>query len=201
MIATAIYFILRHAAFILSKIFFHLEVYGNKNIPKNGGFILASNHVSFLDPIILSAACFRRLSFMAKEELFKNKLFAWLIRNAGAFPLVRNHGDSGAIKEGIKRLKKGNVLLLFPEGSRSKDGAIKKPLSGVGFLAQKANVPIIPAYVFGTNRAWPKGAKFIRPCKIKVYFGKPIFSERGQAYDETSAYVMQQIKDLHATKT
>ena len=199
--ATIVYFILRYLALILSKIFFQLEIYGKKNIPKKGGFILASNHVSFLDPIILAAACFRRLNFMTKEELFKNRFFAWLIRNAGAFPLVRNYGDSRAIKEGIRRLRKGNALLLFPEGTRSQDGSIKKPLSGVGFLAQKAHIPIIPTYVFGTNHAWSKGAKLVRSTKVKVYFGKPIFSQGEQTYDEIAAYVMQQIKHLHATNT
>lgn len=196
-----VYFFLRSLAVILSKIIFRIEVYGKENLPKKGGFILASNHASFLDPIVLGVASFRKLNYMARKSLFKNKFFGWVLTKLGVFPLIRNSADFGAIKEGIRRLQAGRALVLFPEGTRSEDGLIRKPLSGVGFLAQKAHVPIVPTYVFGTNRALPRGARFIRPAKVKVYFGRPIFTEGRQSYEETAIFVMQQIKHLHATKT
>ena len=165
---------------LIFKIVFRIKVYGKKNIPKVGGFILASNHVSYLDPITLGVACPRKLNFMARHDLFCNPLFSWFITILGAFPLKRDSYDSSALKEAIRRLKNGNALVLFPEGSRSINGISNEPQPGIGFLVVKACVPVIPAFIRGTELVLPKGSKFIRLKTICVYFGKP----RTFLYDE-----------------
>jgi 1-acyl-sn-glycerol-3-phosphate acyltransferase len=146
-------------------------VKGGKNIPKRGGFILACNHVSYLDPVIFGISCPRPLNYMARESLFENRLFGWLLARVNVFPIRRYSADIGAIKEALRRLKIGGGLLLFPEGTRSSDGRIGEGLEGVGFLARKSNSPVIPAFIKGTAEAMPKGAKFVKPARLTVVFG------------------------------
>ena len=165
-----LYVILRSLTVILSKLFFRLQAFGRKNVPSEGGFILASNHVSYLDPPVLGAACPRILFFMAKEGLFKIPLFGCLIANLNTFPVKTHSGDLRAIRRAIEELKAGRALAVFPEGGRTPNGRLGKPLPGIGLLAVKAAVAIVPAFIKGSNTALPLNAKFIRPKKIKVYF-------------------------------
>jgi len=191
-----LYKILKLISIFLFKILFRLKVIGKENIPKKGGFILASNHVSYLDPVTLGVACPRRLNFMAKEELFPNKLVSWFLSSLGAFPVKRESADLSAIKEAIRRLREEEVLVLFPEGSRRFDGDKTEPYSGVGFLVSKVNVPVIPAFIRGTDKALPKKAKFIRLKPISVHFGKQIYFEKGGSYFEITNQIMDKIKKL-----
>jgi len=180
----------------LLKIFFRLEIKGRENLPKGKGFILVSNHVSNLDPIVLGAACHLNLHFMAKQELFRNYYFGWLLHMVNVFPLKRKGPDLRAIRMAIKMVSAGDGLLIFPEGTRSKDGKLGPGHEGVGFLVDKLNVPVIPAFVKGTIKAMPKGSAFIRPTKISVQFGKQIPLERRVAYSDVADKVMQAIKQL-----
>ncbi|MEW6101093.1 MAG: lysophospholipid acyltransferase family protein [Candidatus Omnitrophota bacterium] len=192
-----IYAISRFAAWCLLKAFFSFKVYGRENLPKRGSFILASNHVSYADPIALGVACFRKCNFMAKSDLFKNKLFAWYLGSLNVFPVKRGSADYGALKEALRRLKGKDALILFPEGSRQDAETLsKEPEPGVGFLADKAGVAVIPAFIKGTQEALPKGLRFPRPCSISVRFGKKINIERGLSYEGISQIIMQQIKNL-----
>ena len=191
-----VYVILRALSALILKAFFWIEVHGKKNIPKIGGFILASNHVSFLDPIALAVACPRKLNFMARHDLFFNPLFSKLLFSVAVFPVKRDSADLSALKEGMRRVNEGSGLLLFPEGSRSTNGTISSPQAGIGFLATKLNVPVIPAFVKGTEKALPKGAKFIIPKKLFVYFGKQIHIEGGASYQDIAQLIMENIKYL-----
>jgi 1-acyl-sn-glycerol-3-phosphate acyltransferase len=191
-----LYRILRPLAILLCKIFFRFQSKGRENIPKRGGFILASNHLSYLDPVALGVACPRKLNFMAKEELFVNPFFSWFVSTLGAFPVKRDSADLSALKEAIRRLNKGMVLVLFPEGSRRFDGVSSEPQSGIGFLAVKLNVPVIPAFIKGTEVALPKGAKFIKPAEISVQFGKQILIERRMPYQDIARLIMEKIRHL-----
>lgn len=158
---------------------------------------MAGNHTSYLDPVVLGVACPRRLDFMAKEELFRNPLFSGLLSRVGAFPVKRNSADLSALKEAMRRLKQGNGLALFPEGSRRFDGLSSEPHAGIGFLTAKLNVPVIPAFIRGTDLALPKGAKFIRrPVRICVYFGKEICIEKNSAYQDIAKSIMTNIRQL-----
>lgn len=170
-----LYRIFRAILFLLCKIFFRLEVRGREFIPKKGGFVLASNHASFLDPILLGTACNRILNFAAKDALFKNRLFAALILRVGAFPIRRWSADIAAIRESVRRLQNNFGLVVFPEGSRNKTGEMQNISSGFVLIANKAGVPIVPAWITGSASALGKGMKIIRPAKIKVVFGKPVY--------------------------
>ncbi len=181
---------------ILFKIFFRLEIKGRECLPKGKGFILVSNHISYLDPIVLGVGCTQKLHFMAKEELFRNSCFSWLLHKVNAFPLRRKGADLAAIRTAIKRVNAGGALLIFPEGTRSRDGKLGPGQEGVGFLVDKLNVPVIPAFIKGTDKAMPKGSGFIRPAKISVRFGKQIPLERRVAYSDVAVKVMQAIKQL-----
>ena len=120
-----LYFIIRNLAKCLYKLLFRLQVSGQAHIPKQGGFILASNHASYLDPPALAAACPRIVSFLAKEGLFRNVFFGRFISSLNAFPIKTHSADFGALRLAIKELKAGKVLTIFPEGGRSLDGNLK----------------------------------------------------------------------------
>jgi len=171
-------------------------VRGRKYIPKKGGFILAANHVSYLDPVAVGVACPRRLNFMARHDLFCNHWFSWFMSAVGAFPIKRDSADLSALKEAMRRVRSGEPLVLFPEGSRRFNGTSTEPQPGIGFLAARLNVPVIPALIKGTDKALPKGAKFIFPAKVSVYFGKQILIERGMSYQDVAQTIMKNINSL-----
>jgi 1-acyl-sn-glycerol-3-phosphate acyltransferase len=191
------YRISRFILLIVAKIFFRIEVKGREFIPKKGGFILVSNHFSYLDPGAVGVACPRSLSFMAKHTLFDYPMLAAWLKAVNVIPVRRGAADLLAIKRAIKNAKSGNGLALFPEGGRrTKEDAFINPEPGVGFLADKLNVPVIPAYVSGTEVALPKGSRALRFEQIKVRFGKEIHIERGKPYHEIAAMIMANIKKL-----
>lgn len=134
----------------LVEIFFlHIRykatVLNSENIPNlKGGFIVACNHQKYDDPPILAGTFKGRFSFMAKSELFKNKIFAWIIKKCGAFPVVRGAKDSAALDRAVEDLKKNKIFIIFPEGTRSKDGVIARAKSGVAVIAGMANAPVLP---------------------------------------------------------
>jgi 1-acyl-sn-glycerol-3-phosphate acyltransferase len=193
-----LYIILRLFFLAILKSLFRLQVYGRENIPKEGGFILASNHTSLLDPVILGVASQRRLNFMAKEELFHVPLLSWVISRVGAFPVKRQGADLSAVREALCRLKSAEGLVLFPGGSRSTKEVSYTSQPGVAFLALKGNIGIVPAFIKGAEDILPKGARFIRPGRLSVYFGRQIFIERRQAhnYQEIADYIMGRINSL-----
>lgn len=197
-----VYIILRNLSLSLFKLFFRISNVGAENIPKKGGFILASNHASFLDPIALGVTSSRVLNFMARDSLFKNKFFAWLLTKVNTFPLKRNSADLGALKEAVNRLKQAEGLVLFPGGTRTPDGSADKFYEGVGFLSVKAEVPIVPAFIKGSSEALPKGAHCIRLKKISVFFGKKIepteFSDVAgkEIYKKITERVFHELKEL-----
>ncbi len=191
-----LYFILRSLCVLIFKTVFRFEARGQEYIPKQGGFILAGNHVSYLDPIALGVGCPRKLNFMARHDLFSNHWFSWLMSNVGAFPVKRDSADLSALKEAMRRVRSGEPLVLFPEGSRRFNGTSTEPQPGIGFLAAKLNVPVIPALIKGTQEALPRGAKFIFPAKVSVCFGKQILIERGMSYQDVAQTIMKNINNL-----
>lgn len=170
------YLIVRSLAVVLFKVLFRLQVSGLENIPLKGGFILAGNHISYLDPPALGIACPRKLCFLAKEELFKGT-FGRLLANLNVFPIKGRPGELMSLRRAIKELEAGRPLTIFPEGRRTADGRLGEPMPGVGLLAAKAGVCIVPAFIEGSNRALPIDSKFIRLKKIKVYFGKALWPQ------------------------
>ncbi|OIO33097.1 MAG: hypothetical protein AUJ70_03920 [Candidatus Omnitrophica bacterium CG1_02_40_15] len=183
-----IYFISRNILKLLFKIFFRLEIIGAENCPKNGPLIIAPNHESFLDPLIAGFAVPRALNFMARDTLFKNKIFGKILISVNAFPLRRKGADLGAMRLAIDKLRQAKAVLIFPEGTRSKDGSFGSPRAGIGFLAASSGASILPCYIKGSMGALPKGAIFPRFKKISVYVGKALSFDKGSFGKE---YYMQ----------
>ncbi len=175
-----------------------LDLRGSRNVPPDGGLIIASNHVAAGDPPLLGSACPREVHFMAKKELFKPPL-GLLIRNLNAFPVDRGGFDLDSIKTSLGLLRSGNVLLMFPEGTRSRDGKLGRAKPGVAMIALKAQVPIVPVFIANTKRAW---LNRIWGKKLIVHFGEPIKvsaeenRQTREIYDEIGADVMRRIESL-----
>ncbi|MEA3485916.1 MAG: lysophospholipid acyltransferase family protein, partial [Candidatus Aerophobetes bacterium] len=171
-------------ALVIFKIFFRIRIYGRENIPLKGGVILASNHLSYLDPIVLGLLTPRKMNFMAKEELFKNFLFRELITKLGAFPLKRGRLDRLSYDRAVRLIREGRVLALFPEGTRGEEGKPGFLRRGAATLACKTEAPLVPIIIQGTDKALPRGEKIIRLANIKVQIGRPLkvkasFQEKG----------------------
>lgn len=152
----------------------HLESHGTQNIPKQGGVVLVSNHVSYIDPVVIAAATDRVLHFIGAEKTFRVPIFGWLVTKLNGFPVRRGTPDRQALKEALSRLKDGKALLIFPEGTRSANGTLGEMHNGVSFILHHSNVPAIPVSIKGAEHFMPRGSKFIQPAKLSVTFGAPI---------------------------
>ncbi len=172
-----------HLSKLLSWLFlclgFGLEVTGQQHVPRGGACIIASNHISFLDPLVIGVASPVRLTFMARDTLFDNPWLRLWLRSVGAVPLNRDEPDLQAVRRAIRILQSGKPLALFPEGGRQLSGKLGQAKRGVGLLAINAQVPIVPAYVEGTYEVLPPQAKSLRRAKIRVAFGSPIAYTNG----------------------
>jgi len=155
----------------LYKLFYDFRIEGAENIPQDKPVVLASNHRSYADPVILTMPMKLPVSYMAKEELFKNKLFGWFIRKLGAFPVVRGSGDMSVIDDSIRILESGRNLVIFPEGTRSKDGRVGKGKTGVALIAAKSGADVVPCGIIF------EGEKLRFRSKLTLRFGKPIKAE------------------------
>jgi len=192
----AVYYFTKWLSNCFCFVLLRIQVFGKENIPKKGGFIIASNHVSFLDPVAVGVACPRRLSYMARHDLFKYRLSSWFLSCLGVFPVKRGSANLSALKEAIRRVKAGKGLLLFPEGTRQAGGKLGVAEPGAGFLAAQSGVPVIPAFVTGTEKALPRDAQFIKPAVVTVYFGKQISIERRMPYQAVTLKIMESIRHL-----
>jgi 1-acyl-sn-glycerol-3-phosphate acyltransferase len=165
---------------LLSRTLFRLlgrwRVYGRENVPATGGAVIAANHISYLDPPVVGSGLTRECYYMGKRELFKVPILAPLIRRVGCFPVDRDHPDTKVIRFAVDLLKAGNLLCIFPEGGRSPTGELMVEEAGIGpaLIANRAGVPIIPAYIEGTFKSYPMGGKFPRRANISITYGKPI---------------------------
>jgi 1-acyl-sn-glycerol-3-phosphate acyltransferase len=186
---------------LIERLLFGMRIFGDERVPLEGGVIVASNHISYNDPPMVGSAVPRELHFLAKEELFRNPVFGALIRSYNAMPVKRAAGDVGALRKAVRLLKEGKAMIMFPEGTRSLSGKFLKPKPGVGMIASMAGVPVVPAYVAGTNHL---GAAFWRKRPVVVRFGEPIYpadirSRCGsdkEAYMAISAEAMERIIEL-----
>lgn len=187
------------------------RVFGQENIPLKGRFIFAPNHVSHLDPPLVSSFSPRRPHVMAKQELFKNALCAKYIRGLGAFPVDRGKADRKAIRHAIKILESDAPLLIFPEGTRSKTGELGPAEIGLGMIAHATKAPIIPVYLKGTDQAFsPMNPKF-GIVKVEIHYGTPLqldeeYAGRGdratiEAIGQKTMQAIAALRDAAATKT
>lgn len=199
-----LYWLARFSVWVWLKVYLRFRSHGSENVPATGGCLIACNHVSYIDPpVICSGISHRLIHFLARDTLFRTRIGGWFMRGVQCVPIDRTRGDVGALRKGISILKSGETLALFPEGTRSPDGELKPAKDGVGFLIAKAGMPVVPAYVDGSYKAFPKGAKWVRPGKVQVFYGPPIqpseFAGLGQdrdAYERIGQIVMSRIAQL-----
>ena len=186
------------------RIWNRFQIHNPENVPSEGGCIIASNHVSYIDPPAVAVGIKHRVvHFMARDTLFVKPLANWFLTHVAVLPMDRTKGDLGALRKGISLLKSGQVLGLFPEGTRTPTGEIQKAKGGIGFLISKAGVPVVPAYVDGSFQAFPKGASRIKRGRVRVFYGKPIdpaeFAALGSdrdSYERIGELVMARIAAL-----
>lgn len=183
------------------RLFYGLKVTGQENFVP-GGALVAANHVSFYDPPIISVAAPQEMHFLARETLFKNKYFGGFISRLNSHPVSGSGQDRSVFKMVLDLLAEGDKVLIFPEGSRSKDGTLQPLKQGLAMLSLKSGCPIIPAYVKGSYEVWPRDQK--RPKftggPLECRFGKPIYSAPYQNLDKKEAQLLltQEVeKSLH----
>lgn len=166
----------------LLLIFFRIEVRGIDNIPESGAFIICPNHISYLDPPLVACFIKRRIYYMAKEELFHNRLVGKILKMLGAFPVKRGTADFMAIKTALKVLKEGKTLGLFVEGTRSRNRELKKAEPGVALLSIKASCPIVPVAIVGEYKLFNK---------IIINIGSPFYLKVNSNNKNDSEYLSE----------
>ncbi|OKH11520.1 lysophospholipid acyltransferase family protein [[Limnothrix rosea] IAM M-220] len=185
---------------ILSS-YFRSRVIGLENVPTTGGFIAVSNHASNFDPPILAAAVGRPVAFMAKEELFRVPILKQIIRIYGAYPVKRGAGDRAAIRAALASLQEGWGVGIFLQGTRTADGRVTKPKSGAVLIATKAQVPLIPISLIGTEKILKGKNPFPHPTALTIRIGEAIAPPKTvtkEALTQTTETCAHQINALHA---
>jgi 1-acyl-sn-glycerol-3-phosphate acyltransferase len=172
------YLFTQRFARLLSGMLFGLRAFGRENVPDEGPVLLLSNHQSYLDPIFCTVTLSREVDFVARDSLFKNRLFGAYIRSLSAFPVQRDQADVRAIKAIIDRLKAGRVVILFPEGTRSADGSIGPIKSGFELIARRSGALTVPVVVDGAFDVWPRQQSLPNTGRIYVSYGKGIPAEQ-----------------------
>jgi 1-acyl-sn-glycerol-3-phosphate acyltransferase len=158
----------------LFRLYTRLTINGKEHVPKEGAFVLAPTHRSYLDTPFAGTVRWKRIRFMGKHTMWKNRQFGWVFSALGAFPVQRGHADREAMKNAIAVLRMGEPLVLFPEGERKQGPTVQPLFDGAVYIAIKAGVPIVPVGIGGSERVMPKGAKFVYPRKVHVEIGPPI---------------------------
>lgn len=169
------------------KVFHHWQVSGREHVPLDGAVIIASNHISNLDPPLVGSGCARKVNFMAKAELFKIPVVGWLIRDFGAFPVRRGAGDRAALRTVFKLLENGEVLGLFPEGTRSKSGETEEGQSGAATFALRSGATVVPAAIIGP-------VEMFKP--VKLIYGKPVDLSRFQGVKANKEMIAEATQDI-----
>lgn len=170
----AFYAFARFLVVSFARLMNRVAVEGREHVPVTGAFVLAPVHRSNMDTPYAAVATRRRLRYMGKDTLWARRWSGWLLSALGAFPVTRGVADRSALERGLAVLCSGEPLVVFPEGTR-KSGPLVQPLfEGAAYLATKAQVPIVPMGIGGSERAMPKGSKLIRPTKVHVVIGAPM---------------------------
>jgi len=185
---------------VIASTVFRMRRYGFENIPETGPFIIASNHKSLADPPLVGSFIKRQVHFLAKRELFKNPLFGALIRSTNAHPIRRGAIDKGAIETVNNLLNKGQGVVIFPEGTRARGIDFLDPKPGIGLIARQALVPVVPAYLHGTDKL---SEVFLGKEKMAVIYGEVLdksaisrYDDNKLGYRELAEEIMRRIKGL-----
>jgi 1-acyl-sn-glycerol-3-phosphate acyltransferase len=167
------------------KIYFRWRVYNPERVPLQGGVILAANHASYIDPPLVGAGVRRMINFLARETLFHVPVLAAILRSWKVVPVDRDAGTGRGLKTILNRLADGGAIILFPEGTRTRDGNFQLARSGIGLTVIKSSAPVVPVRVFGTYEAYGRMRKFPRPMRLQVKYGEPLLFQKERAEAET----------------
>ena len=174
---------------IIANCFFNFRVIGREKIPREGGLILAMNHQSFLDPPLAGIACDREIFFLARKSLLEWPILGPLFPKMNVIPVDENGGDMSALKAVIRVIRDGQSTVIFPEGTRSRDGKLQPAQSGLGLVVSKTLAPVMPMRIFGAFDAFPAGAKRPRIADITIVVGDLMtFTESDTKGDPKTTY-------------
>lgn len=189
------YVVFRSLVCWFTQAFTRMRIEGRENLPPTGAYVLAPIHRSYVDTPITACVSTRRIRFMGKQEVWKYRSVGWLVSSLGAFPVNRGHADREALSTCIRLLGRGEPLTLFPEGER-KDGPVVHPLfDGAAYVAARAGVPIIPVGIGGSALVMRRSAKMIRPHKVCVVIGEPIWVREPDAAETSKRVSRQAVRD------
>ena len=202
------YYVVRAICWFICNLFWKIDVVGMENVPKEGGLILASNHVSYLDPIVLAITMKRKICFITKKEAFNNIFGSIILKNLNAFPVDREKTDICSLRKSLNILQEKKVLGIFPEGTRSKNGELQELKLGIIKIAMKTGVPILPVGIIGTHKIYSQGKIFptLFKYKITVRYGPLKYFDKGKIGDkiyqkEALNILSQKIKELTYSHT
>jgi 1-acyl-sn-glycerol-3-phosphate acyltransferase len=187
---SAVYAVSHYTVETLHDILFRGEVAGIEYVPRTGGFIIAANHASVLDPPLIGCHVPRQMVFFARKTLWKGGLFTWWLNIVGTIPVDRDSGaDVSAIRRVLRVLRGGKAIIVFPEGTRTRTGTLQRPKPGVGLLACRAGVPVVPARIFGTFQALGRSGPLRVGTPISIAFGPPLLpTDYDDRSDDKSRY-------------
>jgi 1-acyl-sn-glycerol-3-phosphate acyltransferase len=201
---TIVYNIFYNLAKLLARVFFSMRVIHPERMVESGPLIIAVNHSSFFDPPLAGICSRRGVFYLARKTLLKWPFFGPLFPAMNVIPVERDGNDMSALREVIKKIKEGNAVLLFPEGTRSPDGRLQPARAGIGLVIAKTGAPVLPMRIFGAYEAFPKNAKSLRSSQITVVLGEPIRFTSDEmentsrdSYQLLSNRVMDAIAALH----
>ncbi|MSU70435.1 MAG: 1-acyl-sn-glycerol-3-phosphate acyltransferase [Opitutaceae bacterium] len=200
---TRVYGLFHYLSVVFYDMFFRGEVAGLENLPPSGAFLIAANHASLLDPPIIGSQVPRQMCFFARKTLWKPGMASWWLTAVGVIPVDRDGGtDVGAIKRVLRSLADDKVLVLFPEGTRSRDGNLQTPKPGMGMIICRTQVPVVPARIFGSFEAFGRDGRLRLGTSVSVVFGRPLapsYYDPGvgkNRYQQASERVMAAIAGL-----
>lgn len=193
------YGFLHVACRLLATLLFQVRVSGRERVPREGGVLVLSNHQSHFDPVLIGLACDCRLNYLARDTLFGFAPFRWLINSLDAIPIDREGLGLSGLKETLRRLQKGEMVLIFPEGTRTRDGEVAPLKPGFSALAKRAGVPLLPVGIDGAYQAWPRRRLLPGLSTIHIQFGEPLSPEAAAACDERQLVeeVERRIRECH----
>jgi 1-acyl-sn-glycerol-3-phosphate acyltransferase len=199
-VSRAFYFVVRGLVALLTTALTRLSIDGREHLPRQGAFVLAPVHRSYLDTPISACLTRRRLRFMGKDTLWRNRLSGWLLSSLGGFPVTRGTADREALRRCVAVLEAGEPLVLYPEGERKAGSTVQPLFDGAVYVALRAGVPIVPVGIGGSERVMPKGARFLHPHKVHVIVGAPIESPTPTESERIPrSTIRRHSEELHAT--
>jgi 1-acyl-sn-glycerol-3-phosphate acyltransferase len=177
----------------LFRFYFRARYYNPERVPLDGPAILACNHASFLDPLLAGSGLRRALNYLARENLFRFPVMGWVLHQWQAVPVDREGGGAAGLKAILDRLLEGGAIVLFPEGTRTRDGRLQPARPGIGLTVIKSTAPVVPVRTFGTFKAYGRHLRWPRPYRLAVKYGRPLLFAplRGEAKTCSKARLKQ----------